>query len=50
MLAEQYFPSKIQIPTEDDMLMLATKEEEIDQMFTSFPLEYMLENDPVLSE
>ena len=50
MLAEQYFPTKTQIAMEDNMLMLATEEEEINQMFASIPLEYMVEDDLVLSE
>ena len=38
-MSEQYFPSKIQIAMEDDMLMLATEVEEINQMLASVPLE-----------
>lgn len=33
--AKQYFPSKIQVAMEDDMLMLATEQEEIYQMLSS---------------
>ena len=33
-LAEQYFPSKIQMEMEDETLMLATEEEEINQIMS----------------
>ena len=32
-IAEQYFPSNIQIALEDDMLMVAAEAEEINEMF-----------------
>ena len=38
-IVEQYFPSKIQIATEDDMLMLAAETEEINEMYASLPME-----------
>ncbi|XP_050710311.1 uncharacterized protein LOC126995061 isoform X2 [Eriocheir sinensis] len=44
VLAEQYFPSKKQIAMDDDMLMLVAEQEEINQMLSSSPLEYMLED------
>ncbi|XP_050733175.1 uncharacterized protein LOC127006884 isoform X2 [Eriocheir sinensis] len=44
VLAEQYFPSKIQVAMDDDMLMLVAEQEEINQMLSSSPLEYMLED------
>ena len=50
VLAEQYFPSKTQVAMEDDMLMLATEDEEINQIMAVLPLECILEDDPVFSE
>ena len=49
-LVEQYFPSNIQVTMEDDMPMLATEEEEINQKLGSIPLEEMQEDDPVFSK
>ena len=44
VLAERYFPSKTQVAMEDDMLMSAAEEEEINQMLASIPLDYTLED------
>ena len=40
----------MQVTMEDDMPMLATEEEEINQKPGSIPLEDMLEDDPVFSK
>ena len=43
-------PQKTQVAMEDDMLMLATEDEEINQIMTVLPLECILEDDAVFSE
>ena len=50
VLTEQYFPSKTQVEVEDDMLMLAAEEEEINQMLASIPLEHTVEDEPLSSK
>ncbi|XP_050693786.1 uncharacterized protein LOC126984249 [Eriocheir sinensis] len=42
VLAEQYFPMIKRVEADDDMLMQAAEQEEINQMLSSSPLEYML--------